>query len=86
METWQERLPCKQLDVNVPGADRSLLYAHSGDHVSKVRMQQKGVEKGIDVGSMTELDLVREVEAAAREPGRTYEGGVTPGLVQARTS
>ena len=38
-------------------------------------------QKEVDVGRIPEVDLVEEVESAAREPGRTDEGGLAQGVI-----
>ena len=55
--------------------------AQSKYHVRKVRCLLERTQKGVDVGRIPEVDLVEEVESAAREPGRTDEGGLAPGAI-----
>ena len=50
-------------------------------HVRKVRRLLERTQKEVDVGRISEFDLVEEVESAAREPGRTDEGGLAQGAI-----
>ena len=38
-------------------------------------------QKEVDDGCIQELDFVEEIESAAREPGRTDEGGLAQGVI-----
>ena len=55
--------------------------AQSKYHVRKVRCILERTQKEVDVGRIPEVDFVEEVESAAREPGRTDEGGLGPSVV-----
>ena len=50
-------------------------------HVRKVRRLLERTQKEVDVERLQEYDFVEEVESAAREPGRTDEGGLGPSVV-----
>ena len=50
-------------------------------HVRKVRRLLERPQKEVDLGRIPEEDFVEEVESAAREPGRTDEGGLAQGVI-----
>ena len=55
--------------------------AQSKYHVRKVRRLLERTQKEVDVERLQEYDFVEEVESAAREPGRTDEGGLAQGVI-----
>ena len=57
------------------------INAQSSYHVRKVRRLLERTQKEVDVGRIPEVDFVEEVESAAREPGRTDEGGLAQGVI-----
>ena len=58
------------------------INAQSKYHVRKVRRLLERTQKEVDVGRIREVNFVEEVESAAREPGRTDEGGLAPGVIR----
>ena len=57
------------------------INAQSKYHVRKVRRLLERAQKEVGDGRIPEVDFVEEVESAAREPGRTDEGGLAPGVI-----
>ena len=57
------------------------IKAQSKYHVRKVRRLLERTHKEVDDGRIPEEDFVEEVESAAREPGRTDEGGLAQGMI-----
>ena len=57
------------------------INAQSKYHVRKVRCLLERPQKEVNDGRIPEYDFVEEVESAAREPGRTDEGGLAQGVI-----
>ena len=76
LQQQHKRHPSKWLIALIAG-----INAQSEYHVRKVRCLLERTQKEVDVGRTPEVDCVEEVESAAREPGRTDEGGLAQGVI-----
>ena len=61
------------------------MNSQSDHHVRRVRCLLERTQKEVDVGRISEFDLVEEVESAARDPGRADEGSLAPGDIGCRS-
>ena len=77
LQRQHKRHPSKWMIVLIVSINGQSKY-----HVRKVRRLLERTQKEVDDGRIPEVDFAEEVESAAREPGRTDEGGLAPGVIR----